>query len=645
MQPTPSAVRRLEGAWLLRDLERAALERLAAGATERLLQPGEVLMREGERGDAMYLVVSGALEVTRGDPGGVVVLGEVRRGEHVGEQALLEQGVRAATVTALEASLVVEVTRVAFEACLEAAPQSRSTFAQLASYRRAWARTRRIRPGRDEVVRQLARFFEELLPSQLEPLADECCWVSVPRGAVLFRQGESGDAVFFVLRGLVEVFAERDDGRSVRLGEVGPGEPVGEMALLSGEARMASARAHEDVEVLSLSRAGFDALLARHPTALALFARTMAARLSRAARGRTAIAQLRGATLVTEEDCAQAVSLVDPVLLNLTITQLYHRIAMDLTLLLGAQDANWFCFGCRASKTAGASIRLEEVPLREVLEKTPLWPLLARGVDRARQLSLVRLFEDALQTVAERVARGNRFIFEEIGPAFVHFVRAFAKAEQYDRAALEAVLARFTPGPSDRGGQDTLKGALSAYYEAAFEPSPGRRSELILLGSMKVGLHEQTRVGPLLEEALDAPLEVFFDQALALVPRPARSLVRPVRGQVRARLRALLTQRMMRMRLPDITLELGADVPGFREGARFPAALERLEHPETRAVYESLTAGAPSRARDWTRLEDRMRYIATLFRTRQKSLQLFEPPYLDAQLADIRARRIPAGAL
>ena len=50
-------------------------------------------------------------------------------------------------------------------------------------------------------------------------------------------------------------------------------------------------------------------------------------------------------------------------------------------------------------------------------------------------------------------------------------------------------------------------------------------------------------------------------------------------------------------------------------------------------------------SRDWTSPADRMRYLATSFRTRQKSLQLFEPPYLEEQGADIAARRISAGAL
>jgi hypothetical protein len=40
-----------------------------------------------------------------------------------------------------------------------------------------------------------------------------------------------------------------------------------------------------------------------------------------------------------------------------------------------------------------------------------------------------------------------------------------------------------------------------------------------------------------------------------------------------------------------------------------------------------------------------MRYICTLVRSQQKSLQLFEPPYLELQEADIAARRVPGGPL
>ncbi len=645
MGENEAAYRRLKGTWLLQDLPEPALRQLAHGATERALQPGERLIEEHTPGDALFVVLEGALQVTQRAPEGTRVLGEVRRGEHVGEAALLDDAPRTASATAKEPTRALVITRAAFEACLAHAPDAAHTLGRLREYRRAWATVRRVRPAPETIVSLLARFVPDVPAERLSDLAHHVEWVTVPAGALLFRQGESGDAMYFVVTGGMEIIAERDDGQAVRLGEASPGEPVGEMALLSGEARMASARAASDTELLKLSRDGFETLINTHPKAMTVFARTMATRLAKAARGRGAIAQLRTARVLTLEECQAAVSLADPVLLNLTITQLYHRLAVDLTLMLGAQDANWFAFGCRASKTAGNSIRGEELPLRDVLRRTPLWPLLTRGVEVARTLSLTTLFDDTLRTVADRVAEGNRFIFEEIGPAFVRFVGTFVKDTEYDRAKLDAFLATFRPGPSETGGQDTLKGAMTAYYEATFERSPKRRAELILLGSLKTGLHEQIRVDPIIDRALDAPLEVFFDRAVAGLPRPLRPGARLARPLLQRQVRALLTQRMMRYQLPDLELELGEDVPAWKGAQAWPPMLRTLELPELRTLFESLTAGEPSRARDWSLLADRMRYIATLFRSRQKSLQLFEPPYLDTQEADIRARRIPSGAL
>jgi CRP-like cAMP-binding protein len=638
------AFRRLRGTWLFHDLPEAVLAQLAAGANEQRLATGQTLLREGEQGDELFVVIDGALEVTQLEPGGGVrLLGEVRKGEHLGERALLENTVRTATASALEPTRVLSITRAALAATLEAHPDTASTLSRLAEYRRAWSTTRRVRPPRAQVVDALRGFFPELPTERLDDVAGEVEWVTIPRGARLFRQGEAGDALYLVVSGRLQVVAERDDGHEVRLGEAGPGESVGEMALLSGEARMASARADDDTGLLRLSRSGYEALMAAHPKAMAVFARTMASRLAKAARGRGAVVTLRATPFVTLPDCDTAVSLTDPVMLNLTITQLYHRIAVDLTVLLGAQDVNWFGFACRASKTAGASIRGEELPLRQLLERSPLWPWVERGTSIARRLALVRRFEDTIDTVADRVAEGNRFIFAEIGPAFVRFVQAYASGA--GESKLATLRTSFKPGPSEHGGQDKLFGAVAAYAEASQEPSPRRRAELILLGSLKIGLHEQIRVDPIIDAALGAPLEVFFDDLLGELPRPLRLLAPRARPRLERELRRFLTGRLMRMRLPDAELSLGDDVPGWGRAQPFPPMLETLQHPELVRLYDSLTAGQPSRAHDWSELGDRMRFIATLFRTRQKSLQLFEPPYLETQNADIRSRRVPSGSL
>jgi len=91
------AFRRLRGTWLFHDLPDAVLAQLAAGANELQLAQGQTLLREGEQGDELFVVIDGALEVTQLEPGGGVrLLGEVRKGEHLGERALLENTVRTA---------------------------------------------------------------------------------------------------------------------------------------------------------------------------------------------------------------------------------------------------------------------------------------------------------------------------------------------------------------------------------------------------------------------------------------------------------------------------------------------------------------------------------------------------------------------
>ena len=50
----------------------------------------------------------------------------------------------------------------------------------------------------------------------------------------------------------------------------------------------------------------------------------------------------------------------------------------------------------------------------------------------------------------------------------------------------------------------------------AFEPDPDRRAELILLGDVKIGWHEQSRLQPNTVEAMNAPLAVGLDGMLRL---------------------------------------------------------------------------------------------------------------------------------
>ena len=81
------------------------------------------------------------------------------------------------------------------------------------------------------------------------------------RGQTLFHQGDDGDAMFLVESGLVRISAELADGQEAILAEIRPGKTFGELVLLDGAPRSATAVAVEETVTLRLPRESFNELL------------------------------------------------------------------------------------------------------------------------------------------------------------------------------------------------------------------------------------------------------------------------------------------------------------------------------------------------------------------------------------------------
>jgi NADH:quinone reductase (non-electrogenic) len=110
----------------------------ALGVRREYFEPGQVIFREGDRGDWLYVVTEGEVEVLRTVPG----LGEqpVRRlgpGECFGEIALVSDLPRSATVRAVSASNVLAVDREAFQAMFTSLPPLKGFVEQLIASRNA----------------------------------------------------------------------------------------------------------------------------------------------------------------------------------------------------------------------------------------------------------------------------------------------------------------------------------------------------------------------------------------------------------------------------------------------------------------------------------------------------------------------------
>ncbi len=119
--------------------------------------------------------------------------------------------------------------------------------------------------------------FADLDAAEREALASELDTQTLKRGDVLVRQGDAADALYIVLSGRFAVMIE---GRRAPITEIGPDQPIGEMAFLTGSKRTATVSAMRDSLVLRLGRAEFERLSDTSPSIWRTLTSTLSQRLA-----------------------------------------------------------------------------------------------------------------------------------------------------------------------------------------------------------------------------------------------------------------------------------------------------------------------------------------------------------------------------
>ncbi|HLF74678.1 MAG TPA: SpoIIE family protein phosphatase [Anaerolineales bacterium] len=117
-------------------------------------------------------------------------------------------------------------------------------------------------------VNLLARipFFTDLPEAELDHIASTLDVVNLKSGEILFHEGDTGEYLYVVVSGELEVLMAPDTDNELILNIVHAGEYIGEMSfIMPGGRRTASVRARGEVVLLSLSRTQFNDLLKRHP--------------------------------------------------------------------------------------------------------------------------------------------------------------------------------------------------------------------------------------------------------------------------------------------------------------------------------------------------------------------------------------------
>ncbi|MEP7367315.1 MAG: hypothetical protein ABI972_28990 [Acidobacteriota bacterium] len=296
-------------------------------------------------------------------------------------------------------------------------------------------------------------------------------------------------------------------------------------------------------------------------------------------------------TVVIEDACAEP----DPAHSNRLITRLHYLLSEALADALGREGGpNFHSWAVWGSRKAGVTIRQEDLD-GAIQNATVAAGVVgsvvgaAAGVFAGRWLGwpsdyfaiplgagigaltggwtgkLIAIWSRA--KASKLVLEGNRTVVQDIGTQSARFLELLENgASSEDRAVFFAGLRL---GPTERHGQDRLASAFRSYLVAYDSGDLESKRAAMIAGNCEIVYHEHIRLEPYIRGAM--PLIV----------------------------RRCATQRMMTYEIGDTALRVGEDLPGV---------------------------APPTAAKNWAKIEDRMRYVFALFRKFHAAPEVFSKP-------------------
>jgi CRP-like cAMP-binding protein len=225
------------------------LQLLCSCLREEHFPAGKAIVRQGDKGDKFHIIRQGHVRVTVRDEQGVMeVVNQLDRGDYFGELALLQNAPRSATCIAVVPTDLLSLRRLDFDRLVKA---------RFALREKVDASIARV----DLLCRM--PLFAELDTQQVQHIAATMREAAYETGQVIIRQGEIGEMFYVIQAGRVQVAVEQAGAHKV-LAERGPGEYLGEIALLLKVPRTATVTALTPVQALTLHRQDFEQLVAKH---------------------------------------------------------------------------------------------------------------------------------------------------------------------------------------------------------------------------------------------------------------------------------------------------------------------------------------------------------------------------------------------
>jgi CRP-like cAMP-binding protein len=226
----------------LSELSQESFIAVARSLTILRLKDGDLVMRQGDVGDSLFLVASGELRVFVDTPEGTRDVAHLFENTLFGEMALITGQPRTASVAVVGESDVIQVSKSALAQVMESVPSVREGLDR-------FSRERLIKN-----LLQTSPLFAPFTKSQQGELLRRFEGHELEAGVDIIREGERGQGLFLILSGEVEVVAHTASPDPVKLAQLHTGDLFGEMSLVTDQPTTATVRTVKPTTVLFLAR-------------------------------------------------------------------------------------------------------------------------------------------------------------------------------------------------------------------------------------------------------------------------------------------------------------------------------------------------------------------------------------------------------
>lgn len=239
---------------LFSDLTQDELLAVIGKVKHQMLSPGVFVFQEGERGDSIYIVVSGTLDIiARDKKGNNVTLSTLKEGEFFGEFGFFANAKREASVRATSPASILEIAKSDIDEII--AKHKRVAQVLFDFYKERVV----------DRLMALSPIFEPLTPVDRKAILARLTSRKFEQGVNIVNQGEIGDTMYLIKEGKVKVWVDESNKGKIVMTVLEEGDFFGEIALATAKPRVANCTAVTNTELVLFSRPMIKDILAKYP--------------------------------------------------------------------------------------------------------------------------------------------------------------------------------------------------------------------------------------------------------------------------------------------------------------------------------------------------------------------------------------------